>query len=240
MEAYKGNTLESIFKSMEILSEFPRQVIVLKGTQLICGLRGRRAGLQRRMIDEGQTREFGLYCQRLRAAKQGDQAFQKQLLRLGRDATDHMNKMLLDAEKMPANFEAIMETLTREEVQAIRTGTTPVDAIGIDKIVKNIMLLAAFLFRDHPKVTKFPNADEVAQTFIFRASISSYLWVLRWISFGGARGAKSEIIRNDMVDINFAAYATFFDGLLTADRKLLKLYDDTIQVLRKVETAPAE
>ena len=40
MEAYKGNTLQSIYRSMEILATRPRQVIVLKGTQSICGLRG--------------------------------------------------------------------------------------------------------------------------------------------------------------------------------------------------------
>ena len=45
MEAYKGDTLASIYRSMEILSQFPKQVIVLKGTQAVCGLRGRRAGV---------------------------------------------------------------------------------------------------------------------------------------------------------------------------------------------------
>src|SRR6266851_566608 len=55
MEAYKGDTLASIFKSMAILADFPRQVIVLKTTGVLCGLSGRRAGLQRRMIDDEQT-----------------------------------------------------------------------------------------------------------------------------------------------------------------------------------------
>ncbi|RDJ01383.1 hypothetical protein B5K06_33615 [Rhizobium grahamii] len=32
MEAYKGDTLISIFRSMEIVCEFPRQIIVLKTT----------------------------------------------------------------------------------------------------------------------------------------------------------------------------------------------------------------
>ena len=32
MEAYKGDTLKSIYPSMEIVSEFPRQVLILKPT----------------------------------------------------------------------------------------------------------------------------------------------------------------------------------------------------------------
>src|SRR5271156_1612992 len=92
MEAYKGNTLVSIFRSMEILAEFPRQAMILKTTGVICGLRGRRSGLQRRMIDEGQTLGFTKYCHDLRAAKLGNVSLQKQILDNGHAADAHMNR----------------------------------------------------------------------------------------------------------------------------------------------------
>jgi hypothetical protein len=59
-----------------------------------------------------------------------------------------------------------------------------------------------------------------------------YLWALRWIAVGGAKSTKPEKIRNDMVDLFLAAYATFFDGLLTSDRKLAALYRDADRLLR--------
>ncbi len=96
MEAYKGDTLASIFRSMEILAQYPKQVIVLKGTQIVCGLRGRNAGLQRRLIDERQTREFSAYCKNLLAAQHGNVDLQNSILEHGREATAHMNRMLAD------------------------------------------------------------------------------------------------------------------------------------------------
>ena len=36
---------------LEVISGFPDQVIILKGTGTICALSGRKAGLRRRMID---------------------------------------------------------------------------------------------------------------------------------------------------------------------------------------------
>lgn len=36
MEAHKPDTLEMLYRSMAIVAEFPRQVIVLKGTQAVC------------------------------------------------------------------------------------------------------------------------------------------------------------------------------------------------------------
>src|SRR6187431_469760 len=66
MEAYKGNTLKSIFKSMEVVCEFPSQVVILKGSAKVCGLHGRRKGLRRRLIDEVQTAHFPEYARALR------------------------------------------------------------------------------------------------------------------------------------------------------------------------------
>jgi hypothetical protein len=39
MEAYKENTLASIYKSMETLARYPAQVVVLKNTITVCGLK---------------------------------------------------------------------------------------------------------------------------------------------------------------------------------------------------------
>jgi hypothetical protein len=58
MEAFKGDTLANISSAMEILSEFPKQVIILKNTSIICQLKGRRCGFTRRMIDKKQTEGF--------------------------------------------------------------------------------------------------------------------------------------------------------------------------------------
>jgi len=65
MEAYKGDTLASIFPSMEIVAGYPKQVIVLKATSTVCGLTGREAVSQESLIDESQTREFPEYCHHL-------------------------------------------------------------------------------------------------------------------------------------------------------------------------------
>ena len=36
---------------------------------------------------------------------------------------------------------------------------------------------------------------------------------------GGPKSVKAEKIVNDLVDVNFAAFATYFDGLLSMDEK---------------------
>src|SRR5882724_2200631 len=233
MEAYKGDTLSSIYPSMQILSAYPRQVIVLKGTQTVCGLKGRRRGLQRRMIDDGQTRGFPAWCRHLEAARQGDLPLQKQLMENGREASAHMDRVLADAVKFSDGLEQVSGTYSSTELRILRRDVPFTEEL-FDKTMRNILLMAGFMFAGHPRVRKLPPASELPHTFIFRAALCAYLMALRWIYVGGAKNAKPEKIRNDIVDVNFAAFATYFDGLLTEDVKLKGIYQDAKFLLRTV------
>ena len=208
---------------MEILSEYPKQVIVLKETQKVCGLRGRRAGLQRRLIDEGQTQGFGKYCRDIEAAERGDMVLQKKILDHGRVATEHMKRMLSDVADMPGALRDAAGTFTDTEVKIIRKGSCFTDEIT-KTFVENILLLAVIFFKDHPRVTNLPSEEELPNTFIFRSALCAQILILNWISVGSPHRVKPEKMRNEIVDINFATYASFFDGILTEDKKLESIY----------------
>ncbi len=223
MEAYKGKTLTSIFKSMEVLSDFPDQVLVLKSTRVICGLCGRSVGLQRRLIDKRQTREFPVYIRCLRAAENGNTQYVRSILKHGEEASKHMDTLLRDAAVIADAIADIAKIHTKEERAAFRNGTAfPLGMV--DNIVKHIMLIAVQIFRQHPNVNKRPCYEELFNTFVFRFSLCMYLLALDWAAKGGVQTASPDKVRNDMVDMNFAAYATYFDGLLTGDLKTARLH----------------
>lgn len=107
MEAYKADTLDMLYRSMEILSQYPKQVIILKNTQAVCGLSGRNAGLQRRLIDQKQTQGFGEYARHLIAARRGNRALQRQLLSYGHEARLQMERIASDAQDFGGALEAM-------------------------------------------------------------------------------------------------------------------------------------
>jgi len=59
IESYKGATLRSVFLNMAVLSEFPNQVIVLKGAELTQTLIDRISNPQLRLTDPSQTAFLG-------------------------------------------------------------------------------------------------------------------------------------------------------------------------------------
>jgi len=233
MEAYKADTLFILYRSMEILSQYPKQVIVLKGTLIVGGLSGRSAQLQKRLIDVRGTRGFPDYCKELLAAQRGNQELQAHLLYKAHAARDQMDRIAVNAEEFRPVLEAITDLFTDEEQKILRTGSPYTAKMG-EKMISHICLMAAFLLKKHPTGVKMPNAREVRNTFIFRLALCMHLLAHRWISVGGVGSTKVAKIRNDFVDVSFAAYATYFDGILTDDKKLKEIYAKAVFLLDNV------
>lgn len=223
MEAYKGDTLASIFRSMEVLADFPTQVIVLKGTRAACAQRGRASGLQRRLIDDAQTREFPQFVDHLRLAQQGQSDLERQLLEHGHAATAHLERMLADAYTTGDVIEEFAALYSKDERRAIRQGEN-LPAEAVNRTVQIVLQIAGKAFREHPDVKFIPKYAELGNTFIFRGALATYLLVLDWAARGGGRDASPAKLRNDFVDMNFAAYGSYFDGLLSADAKVRRLH----------------
>jgi hypothetical protein len=233
MEAYKGDTLAKIYKSMSVLAEFPEQVIILRSTRIICGLNGRGSGLQKRFIDANQTKGFSKYCRQLTAAEKGNKTLQRQLLTLGVEATQHLEKMLFEAQSFSQVVDDISETYSKDELHYLRTDKQ-FSSRMLKKLFEHVLEISITTLKNHPNVRKWPSQSELPNTFIFRAVLCSYLLTIDWISAGGAQGTSAAKLRNDMVDVNFVAYATFFDGLLTNDRKAQRIYREASFFLNTV------
>lgn len=237
MEAYKDDTLKSIYRSMEILAAYRKQVIVLKGTKDACGLSGRAAASCDSLIDETQTREFSEYCQHLLAAKRGDLALQQQLLEHGREATAHIDRMLADMSTFSSGIDQMEKTYSAAELKILRRREEHPPEMR-ERLVQNVLRLAGQFFKDHPSVIEVPTRIEMRNTFLFRYALCGYVSILKRIADGGAGNAKPEKLRNDVIDINFAAFATCFDGLLTADKRAGEIYAEATSLLREVFAMP--
>jgi hypothetical protein len=229
MEAYKGDTLKSIFKSMEILCDFPEQVLILKNTRTVVSLRGRVSGLTRRMMQPHGQGPFADFCTALKAA-QYEGALAKALIAHGQAASEHMEKML----KEPAEFIGMLEQLasnySEEERYAFRTKDKITKAVAF----KTLNIVEALTFDVLKQVPNPPRVvgREILNLFVFRFAVCGVLLVLRWIRNGEQKNIKPGKLRNDIVDLNFAAYGTYFDLLITKDHALKDLYGEAWTILK--------
>ena len=160
----------------------------------------------------------------------GNKALEKSLVRMGKEASEHLEKVMSDAAKLPEAVDGLVEDFTRQELDVIRKGA-PLTHELPNKIVKEAMTMAGLMGADHPQSRGLPPLDELPNTFLLRFALSGMVYLVHRIEFGGFGEAKPEKLRNDVVDLSFSAYATYFDGLLTGDRKLVSIYEFTAALL---------
>lgn len=230
IEAYKGDPLKSVFKSMSVLSDFPTQVLVLKRSTLLVGLCGRAKGLQRRLVDETQTKIFPKYVKNLRLAEAGDAYLRSKVLDHGQYSNQHLSLMLSLVPEMRDAIGVLGETLTKEERKSLRSEGEYTSGL-IDKIVSTVLEMVSMIFDESPFVSRRPSYDLVANTFVFRVVFATYLMLLRKYSVGGLDQLSPEKLRNDFVDMMFVAYGSYFDGVMSSDKNLVIVFRETCKLL---------
>jgi hypothetical protein len=224
IESYKVGSVDRILKRWEIISQFPRQALVLKGTSVICGLRGRGRGLQARLIDHKQTAGFPKFCAGLRRTRAGDPRYQRELLKLSSAAQREIDAVSAIVPRVMKVRRQVANTYSQTEVRAIRTRQQLSHSLT-EKFVANVCLFFWMTMRNHPGVTEVPtDFDDGCNLFIFRFALCAHIWMLEWIADGCNEGANEEHVRNDLIDLQVATYGTFFDGLMTDDKKMAYIH----------------
>jgi hypothetical protein len=235
MEAYKGDAILSIQKSLKIVSRYPAQVVVLKPTREI--IRHQHAtsitsGVT--LEDQNQTKGFQLFCKHVRLASAGNPELSAQILAHGREASRHFDLMQDASSDVAAAIEEVSAELRPDYLRFLkkRESLSPEAA---EEMIQKILLLTALFMKKHPDVSAIPRyGSELKGSYIFRYSIATFLLAMRWISDGGAKNVKPQKLRNDVVDMTYVVYATFFDGLLSRDKKATEIYEETRFLLDEV------
>lgn len=215
MEAYKGNSFETICKSMSVLSDFPHQVIVLKGSRTVMRLKGRVRGLQRRLIDERQTAEFVKFVEKLVHTIRGQADYRHAIEAHGQSANAHFDQMVGVTSALRDAFPDLNK-YTKEERSIIRS-REPWPKPLADKIFNVVSTLTMMSLRD--LTVEVPSTvKEASNTFVFRTTFAIHQLLLLRMAGGQLANFPENKLRNDMVDMVVVAYATYFDGLLSNDK----------------------
>lgn len=230
MEAYKQDAVTSILRRMSILRRFPSQVVSLKGTKVIAALDPTAPGLANRMIWRGREAEFARTAEGLRQAEAGEPRVLAQIFEHGRAAERQMESNLLGAADIAAAMPEVAAIFAPDEIRRCRTGAGYTVTMGW-KIFGAADQICDQLMKTHPAKPRRPTRRARPDAFLFRYSLASVLYILRWIRTGSKSIARTDRVRNDFIDLSFATYGTYFNGLMTEDTKARGLHLELRHVL---------
>src|SRR5258706_13525979 len=156
METLAGRDPTSICQQFQILAEHPKQVIFLKSTHAVQGLRARRRsrGLQKRLIEKNQTANFKRFYEKIELAKNGDAAAKRQLAQKCDAAVADQDAMRKAQETYVANLAEHARKYTEAELAILTKGKLIKELFA--KITGEILALADAMFWSHPYLLKRP------------------------------------------------------------------------------------
>lgn len=233
LEAHKQDPLLTLPKSIEILGQHTAQVALLRTSEDLLGFRGRSAGLQRRLIDQQRSADFPRFCRQARAAVAGDAASRAAILNTAHIARAHIDSLVAAAPTVIDLFERHAQGFEPDELRAIRTGT-PYSAATQLKLIESAFESATDVARATGAIRTAVRPAEIVNLPVFRYCLCMMILLTRWIVGGRQKGSNPASVANDVIDANIAAYATYFDGLLSGDRKLVALHREARHILTEI------
>jgi hypothetical protein len=231
MELFKGDGRTNIQHSLKILANFPKQIVVLRSTHRIIAIRSRRSGLHARFADAEQTAGFVKYCRFLFRGSE-PRAVDLDRQRKQFVANRRYNNSIGDIASIRAAILQLKANYTPAELKALRS-RKPIEGDFWIRFCNDVFN-ASIQFMADGKNAPLPTSEELLYSYVFRYALCAYARAVDWISLGGYEAAPNATLMNDYTDMAYAAYATFYDGLLTKDKKLDEIYTFARRLLVRV------
>ena len=234
METFKKNAVVSADKATATLRRFARQTVILKRPDKILRINTRTSGLGPRMIDPKQTAAFQSFSSFIARAKQPglERAYIEDSQK---EAETNMDFLLENAKQFPRIFTMITSLFTRDELIELRD-RSPRSASTQIKLLDLMFEQTRVLYtKGGIEAQYWPKSfADARNTFAFRYALCVTLLFSHWVAEGKQMAKKPEKIVNDIVDVNVAAMATFFDGVLSNDARVSSLHAEARYVLSQI------
>jgi hypothetical protein len=219
-----------IRESFKVVAEFPKQTVVLKSNAAIARLRWHKSGLTGRMIDEERTANLRDYCI---AVNRRDASMTRDLLEKSDHAYEHVQSLLQAAGVVRNRLALKIATYPKREVDAIRR-SAKISREFQSQFIADIIGDTKALYAEIGFLRgQLPPAKQVVYTMPFRFTVCVTALQLIWTK-RGKLPQNPERVRNDITDMTYAAYATYFDGLMTNDQDLLLSFNLSVHILDKL------
>ena len=234
-EWFKAKSPITTRRVQQIACAHANQIIVLKDTQDILHMSGRREGLLLRLIDRRQTRDFAPYCDTVVNAPMTPEL--EAHFETHREHTQGiMDALLPEARKMMRQFAAWDQELSasqKKELEGIIEGNRKL-SLGLQELtLQKAAKLGGSLFAAH-KVTRAnvpTNIPEMVNLLAFRYGALMVALYIRLRNKSGTDVSNGKKVLNHLMDIKIAAQATYFDGFMTHETDLYDTYQIAVTLI---------
>lgn len=223
MEAMKKDPEITVRKTFWIASQYPCQIVGLKGQRFsysrpIAGGRDIR-----NLFIKNDRDDFSEWYRHMSEAEINPDVRQYQR-DWQADAIKVHDQVAQQVHGLEIVFRTIKETLTSDEISEIKSGQLTNESTQ-HKLVKHISGISQSLFERAgvTNVMRIRTLRQASNFFLFRYSICIVVLFFKFVENGNIAQATEKLV-NHIVDMELAAEASYFNGILTNDRSVRRMH----------------
>lgn len=231
-ELYKQESTDAVVATLSVIGDFPEQIIALRSVSEIASINPRVLNITDSMEQSNVASNIREMVE-LITGSDHDSAYVRDQLKLRWGAAVERIPLLLDGadDIMTSLPEMAEQMFTQREIRIIRT----------ESPYTSEMFASIFGAADQIWETVSENSDyrpwvldkeHKTKTYLFRYSLAIVVYLLWWINNGSQTPKRLDRVQNDLIDLSFAVYGTYYDGLMTADRKAKWMHHQLFGALR--------
>lgn len=218
-EMFRPKSLDAIYSNFAVLCETAGQVLQLWSNQKALLVNPRRSAMANHFIDRQSSRTFGKFCDVLAMAQDGHAGLQRQLNQRQTWAQERVDAVEGAFGDMSEALEELRSNFTRQELRTMASGEPfPDGARG--RIYALTLALAEDQLAKHTNGWRLPSPPHRYNHFAWRYSLCHLVQMIEMMNRGARRRSPAKA-RNDHFDNVVATFGTYFNGVMTNDRKVL-------------------
>jgi len=233
MEIYKGDEKIALLESLAILKDFPDQVILLKGTAKNAVIKPRPAGMADAMIYSKSEGSFQDSLSMIDEVSRGTNRALLSIKEHGQYAKEHLGKFASAKTELEEYLNVAQHIYGQENLDKLR-GKKKSDFESTGAFLDVVDKMYVSFCKRHPTCNRINHGKWIPYSYIYRYSLAMNLLILRYLRQGNNFPRSDKKFVNDFSDVLFAVYATFFNGLMTSDKRLNNLYLELSVILDKL------
>lgn len=237
VEMYKQGSLPGVTAAFSVIRDFPDQLIVLRPGREIAEIDPTEPGFARLMCRDGVAGDIRDMTAALNLAMEGDSSVLAGLAAHWSDAARVMDGMLEGAAEIAASLPEVADTFTPNEVRQFRC-TERLSVSMQEKVFGATDQIHETLLGGYATLPGHLCERRRYDGYLYRLSLAIVVYSLWWIRNGNQMPKRLDRVRNDIIDLTFAVYATYFTGLMSEDAKARWMYQHLCGGLRFAGATP--
>jgi hypothetical protein len=234
IEMRKKDALSTSRDSLCVVFKFPQQCFALKRTDLLLGDQVYAHNDSADLIDYEETVALSQLARSLYQIPQPAPLLEH-MNELENQATEIVGRLRAEVQDWEEQMVEAVSVFDRNEVSMLRGRESVTIPEATMRKVFDLLLhtTGAFMIRNQGKGGSEPmKVREAMGMFGFRYSLCALLYTLSWVHHGSPRNRTVEKRVNDVIDLQVATVGTFFNGVLSRDKKLQEVSRGARHLLR--------